>query len=442
MWFTFEIDFWRKLIIMALDFFNGDKLTSSGRPFEEEAPAAEEVTQLSPEDQAIADAATEADNIRLAEEAANDTRSEEQKQLDADAAKAIEDAAEAAKLIEDAKTPEEKLADQAAIDAQLKEQEDAIAAQRASIRAEYLKELGVESEEALRNKLSAVPLETAEEKVAREEKYNADLLAFGIQNKLLATTDIVALENTKGLTNEDIAFNAFKSEYLEANKDRKVEGTDEAFPVDDSELREEFDNLYHRNSTSAVAKANGERQMNRFAEDAKSEVQNKLEHAKQNFDAHLHKQVNVPAFKNFLETTIKKSIPESIEVPNGEQPFKFKLTDSKGVPLYDVAKIEEALVNDAVYKSYLSEKEPTKPELTKYMNEQVMNIITRENQSLINKELAEFNFEKGLRKGSDTGSKAPFQQKQNPPAVVIDTKVMTPEQKARMAEQYGNPTRR
>lgn len=305
-------------------------------------------------------------------------------------------------------------------------------------KAEWLKGLGFTSEDEiniLKEKVNNIP-ETPEQIAEREAANARELLAFAISNNHISAADVNAIETLKASTSDELAYNAFKTKFIEGNKGRFLEDGVTPFPVTEQEIKDEFNNFYHINSDSKFLQDRGREMIEDVAASIKSGPEQKLEIARQKFENHKHLTVNLPAYQNFIKQNVSEVLAtDTLVVKNGDSPFNFKLKDSSGKALYDANEIEGLFVNDQLYHEFLNKD---KKALGQYVKDKVNEHLYSKNVEIINAELRDFNVDAGKRLGSTTGAAAPFSQAQNPtPVPVNDGQTMTPEQESRLRNRYA-----
>lgn len=303
--------------------------------------------------------------------------------------------------------------------------------------ADYLAEQGLGSLDeikALKDKAAGVP-ETEEEKQARIAEYNNSVTAFGISNKLLSNADITEMETIKTLSDRDLAKKEFASEYRDANKDRKIEGTEDLEPVTDDEIDAAFEELYHLESSNSALKAKGEKMMQSRAEAIRSGTDIKFQAAKEKYDAQVHSQTNIPLYNKFLDETIAGAIPEKLTIyKDADNEVVFDLAEADGKKRYDTEELKKLFVNDLVYDKFLAEKDKTG--LQAYINTVVKSHIHEVNRDAMNKLIFEQGKNVGTKAGSTTGAKAPFKAHDKIPPVPTTDKVLTDGDKSSLKNQF------
>lgn len=301
---------------------------------------------------------------------------------------------------------------------------------------DYLAEFGLSSADDLKElqkKASETP-ETEEQKAARIEEYNNSVTAFGIQQKIITPTDLAAIENIKSQDDRSIAYKEFADSYKNVHKDRTKENSLELDPVTEEEINEQFENFFNLDSDNAGLKTMGERLIKERADIIRNGALSKLDVAKQRWDAEVHKNTHVPAFKTFLQDTVSKAVKDQITLfEEGSEKVVFNLKDESGKPLYDVDAIAKSFVSDFVYDSYL--KDADKSKVKEFIEQGVANQIYMANKEQINKLIYQQGKAAGVKAGA-VGAAAPFREKETPKAVEVTEQALTESDTQNLKNQF------
>lgn len=364
------------------------------------------------------------EEARLALEKANEGKTPEE----------IEEARLAAEG-EKVKTPEELAAEKKTADDLIAQEEELKTAKiKAEARREFLKEMGVNTEEELKLKLAGPAKElTPEEQATKDEQYNANLLSYATKNNLLKTEEFVSLVNIKKATDVDLAYADFSSEYKNLNKDRKDEDNNPN-PVTEEETREAFNQLYHVDSQDETLKKIGEKQIKISADQKRNELEQKFNNAKESFDDWAFRDANSKPFIGFITTSVKEAIPEKLEF-EGHDGNKINFPLDK----VDIEEIKKLFINNAAFDEYLEKgaSQPAKEQIAKTVEA----YLFHKNKDAIIKTVRDISYEAGVKKGG-VGAAAPFtkETKQSPETASGDKELSTGEKeklKSSFASPYG-----
>lgn len=213
------------------------------------------------------------------------------------------------------KTPEQIAEDKKAADLETKNAE--IEAIRKETRAQFLKDMGVGSEEELKAKLNPAKAKTPEEIEAEAQIYNADLAKFAVTQKILNNKEWLEVHNMRNATDHDLVYNDFATTYRELNKDR-VDEDKKADPVTDDEIKDKYNELYHLDSDNKVLKERGEKSIELQAKAIRQPLETKYNDAKLIYDDEMAETRAVPEFKKFFQGVILANIPDTLEYGEGD----------------------------------------------------------------------------------------------------------------------------
>jgi len=308
--------------------------------------------------------------------------------------------------------------------------------QKDKVFKDFLESYGLSSADelkALQKKAAEFP-ETEEEKAAKIEEYNNSVTAFGIQQKIISSADVAAIESIKGQDDRDIAYKEFAAAYKESHKTRTKENSVELDPVTEEEINEQFESFFNLDSDNAGLKTMGERLMKERADQIRNSTLSKLDVAKQKWDAEVHKNTNVPAFKTFLRETVTQAVKDQITLfEEGSEKVVFNLKDDQGKPLYDISEIEKSFVSDFVYDTFL--KDADKSNIKSFIEQGVSNQIYMSNKEQINKLIYQQGKAAGKKEGA-IGAEAPFQDKKVPKAVEVTEMSLTEADTTNLKNQF------
>lgn len=372
------------------------------------------------------------DEAELTEEQKEQAKLELEKANEGKTPEEIEAAKKAAES-ERVKTPEEIAADKKAVEElAIQEEEIKTAKIKADARKEFLKEMGVNTEEELKLKLAGPAKElTPEEKLAKEEQYSANLLSYATKNNLLKTEEFVSLVNIKKTADTDLAYADFATQYKDLNKDRKDEDSNPS-PVTEEETREAFNQLYHVDSQDETLKKIGEKQIKIAADQKRNELEQKFNNAKESFDDWSYRDANSKPFISFITTSVKEAIPQSLEFEgNDGTKINFPLDT------VDVEEIKKLFINNAAFDEYLDKgaSQPAKEQIAKTVEA----YLFHKNKDAIIKTVRDISYEAGVKKGG-VGAAAPFTKEPKQSAEVpAGDKQLSASEKQKLQQSFSSP---
>lgn len=349
--------------------------------------------------------------------------------------KTPEEIEEARKLAESekVKTPEELAADKKTADDLVAQEEELKTAKiKAEARRDFLKEMGVNTEEELKLKLAGPAKElTPEEQAAKDEQYNANLLSYATKNNLLKTEEFVSLVNIKKAADADLAYADFASEYKALNKDRKDEDNNPN-PITEEETREAFNQLYHVDSQDETLKKIGEKQIKISADQKRNELEQKFNNAKESFDDWSFRDANSKPFINFISTSVKEAIPTKLEF-EGQDGVKINFP----LDAVDAKEIEKIFINNAAFDEYLEKgaSQPAKEQIAKTVEA----FLFHKHKDAIIKTVRDISYEAGVKKGG-VGAAAPFTKEPKQPAETpSEDKELSASEKQKLQQSFSSP---
>jgi hypothetical protein len=241
------------------------------------------------------------------------------------------------------KTPEEI----AVLEADEKTKADQLTAtetMKQEMRQQFLKDLGVSSEEELKAKLNPAVPESDEQRAQKAEVYNANLAKFAIEQKVFTNNDWLGYHNMMKMPDNDLVFKDFEASYKELNKDRQVDGNPD--PVTSEEIKDKFNELYHLDSETKALKDLGEKNIKVRADAIKGPLQQKYDDIKAEFDQDVKERQAIPGFEAMMKDVLQKSIPDKWEFGEGEEKVTFDLTKA------DKKAIEKSLIDEIGTKEF------------------------------------------------------------------------------------------
>lgn len=288
------------------------------------------------------------------------------------------------------KTPEQ-IAEEAKQAEAKTAQETADAKLREDTLKEFLKSMGVTTEQELRDKLNPRKPKTEEELKQEKEIYLTDLAKFAVKEKIFNNEELLAYQNMSKMPDTDLVFKEFAHNYKEANKDRKI--GDEKDPVTADELQDKFNELYHIDSENKTLKEQGESNLAIKAKSLRQPLEEKYNDAKSIYDNEMEQAQAVPEFKKFIQSILATSIPEALTYEEGDT------KTAVGLDKLDKDKFEKDLIasiGDREFAAFIKGK--GSPEQRARIEKE----ITKELLYLNHKEIARQAFENGRSVGTKT----------------------------------------
>lgn len=380
----------------------GEGLERSGKPVEEDVNLPP-VDLRTKQEEAGAGENAEAEAAAAAQ-ALEEKETRKQEFIATGKTEADFDAEEARIEAEKNKTPEELAAAKLLADDETAKQQAAETEAlrvKNEMRAEFLKEMGFNSEEELKAKLTPTKPKTPEELAQDQEIYNVSLAKFAVENKILSNEEWLAVHNMSKAPDSTLVFDNFKHEYTEANKGRTQD--DKPFPVTAEEIQDKFNELYHVDSENTALKAEGEKNLALKAKAIRGPLESKLNDATEIYNTEIAQKQAVPEFRSFVQKILATAVPDKWEYGTG---------DDKVV--IDLSNLDRKAFEQSLFDTGLMQKEFQdffKGKGTPDQRARIEREITKELLYMNHKEIAKENFKAGISKGTKVtapGSKAPF----------------------------------
>lgn len=270
---------------------------------------------------------------------------------------------------------------------------------------DLFKELGVESLDALKEKLKPKPEdkpESPEEKEKRESIYQASIQKYAVENGEMKLEDFSKLESLKGKEDQNLVFENWLSGWKEENPD--------VDPAEADRLaKEEFESEYKLNSENEKAKARGIAKIAKEAKEIRGPLEKAYKSAKENYDEVREGEAIFPEFNKKVTGFIKEHVPEKytvFKVKDGEEevPIDVDLTPAERVEILNSVG-ESILRNKANYDLYKKGDFKALQDLAK---EKTESLISNKYRDTAAQKIAIEFLSRGTKKGSTTGSKNPF----------------------------------
>lgn len=316
-------------------------------------------------------------------------------------------------------------------------------AEKEALKAEaisrFLKEVGVDSVDALKEKLKDTGKGelTPEQKKKAEELYESQLQNFAVEKDLMKLDEFSQLKTLKSKQDADLVFDKFLTDWKEENPDIKVEEGSMTEADIIKAAREEFENEYKLNHSNEKVKARG---VSRLASDAAA-IRNPLEssynNVKEAFDNETDLRSNYPKFAESVKGIATELVPEKFEW------FKGKDGDNEVPVEIDLPEDDRKEIHDKVVKrlstaeSYQLFREGKIEELKERVTDYVDYLVTKKSKDIGNSKIAEIFLGRGIEKGSTTGANNSFATQQAKGSANSSDKTSKAENEQAILEQFG-----
>ena len=274
---------------------------------------------------------------------------------------------------------------------------------------DLLKETNFKSIDELKSFLSEKnkPAETPEQIKRREEVYNANLVAYAVENELLKNDDVVRLENIKKMSDEDLVFEKLSEDVKDEILDELGEDASDEDIL--KGIKDAFEKEYPLNSKSDKVRARAEAKLAKAAAEIRSPLESSFNTAKTRYDDEVSVRQEFPNYQKSMKEMTSGLIPNSINF------FKDKDGDEDvvaDIPITEDDKkalLEE--LNERVIKkpeTFILHKNGKAKEIQEKLQSELEYLIWKKFGDTGKKEIAKVYLSRGIAKGSDTGAKNSF----------------------------------
>jgi hypothetical protein len=278
---------------------------------------------------------------------------------------------------------------------------------------DLLKELNLESLDALKEKLKPKDPdkpETPEEKEKRENLYKAGLIQYATEKGGMKPDDFSKLDNLKAKKDEELVYENWLEGWKEENP-----GVE---PLEAERLaKEDFKTEYKLESTNEKAKARGLSKIEKEAKELRTPLESAYNSAKQNYDEEKAIKDSLPDFEKKVSGFVKEFIPEKFEVFKIEDKFKDKDGEKvESVPIEVELSAEDRV---AIFQQVAQEIVRSGPTYNLYKKgdlKAIQALAKEKAEALIRskylgeatQKIATAFLSRGMNRGSGTGAKNPF----------------------------------
>jgi hypothetical protein len=293
-------------------------------------------------------------------------------------------------------------------------------------REALLAELGVKSLDELTKK--PAPAETDDQRIAREKKERDAIIQYGLKNDRFSLDELGRWEAMKTQDKVELAMTDFAKSYKELHKDR-LDDEQNPFPVTPQEIQDEFNNLFHIDSSNPALKAQGEKFLDFYTKNVLGDTESKYNQTAEDWREYNAMNTYYPEYKTFV-TGLADTLPAQIEIGEGDNKIVLDTTklDKAGIAT------EFAKSND-LYKYFYDAK--GEPKVREAFQKDFQNkLITKHLNSVIAVAIG-VGESKGTKNGSSTGAVASFKDKDG-----IATSDTGQKSAAQLQEDYAKEQRR
>jgi hypothetical protein len=292
---------------------------------------------------------------------------------------------------------------------------------------EQLKAWGFETVEQMNEYLTKVAESrnepTEEEKARLRQIEEVNFHKYLVEEGLMTTEEIDSFKSVSAKADADLVFEDFRKQYLEEIGEEEV---------DESTIREAFENAYHINSENATLRARGQRALEKEAAELRKPLVEKYQQAQSRFkDYETHKSL-VPKWNSHVDELLSAVVSGKMKV------FEKKIGDKEvaieiELTADDIAELAQKFKMNERY--YLMFKEGKTKELDEILLKKAQAYVKQQRQDQILNEVWQKAESAGRLTSSYVGAKAPFLINQS------QRKVANEQLAASIIERQKNPIR-
>lgn len=336
-----------------------------------------------------------------------------------------------------AETEKQQLAD--------KEKEDAIVKR-------LLGELGADSVESLKEKLSKKDQKvlTKEEKEKEDEIYEAKLKLFAVEKGEMKGDDFDQLKTIKSKKDAELVFPDFLETWKEENPEVVVDENTTQADIDQM-IKDDFEKEYKLNSKSDKVKAAGIARMAKEAAEKRSPLEESYNSAKERFDNENEIREIFPSFVKGIDGIINELVPEKVEwFKDKESKVLDKEEEIEGeeeIPVEVPLSKEDREEIQSLLKKKLENpgnlqlfKEGKTKEIKESIQEYAEYLIDKKARIIGNKAVAATFMKRGMEKGSNVGATNSFSVNQSKQSATEKTTKSKADVDKEVLDQFGRKT--
>lgn len=310
-------------------------------------------------------------------------------------------------------------------------------------RAEFLAEMGVASEEELKEKLkgnSKEPLTPEQEKKAKD-LYDSNLRTFAVEKDLMKPEDFDQLQTLKSKEDATLVFDKYLEDWKEENPDMKVGENDITEADILKAAKDDFEKEFKLNHSNEKVKQRGIAKLAAEAASMRSPLESSYNKAKEEFDSETELRSTFPKFVETNQKIANELVPETIEWFKGkdkdgdnevEVPIEVPLPEEDRKEILE--KVAKRLEKPEFYRLFREGKED---EIKTIVSEYADYLITKKTKELGNSKIAEIFLGRGIEKGSTTGATNSFGIKQAKAAASSSDAKSKTEVEGEILKQFG-----
>lgn len=292
-------------------------------------------------------------------------------------------------------------------------------------RKQLLTELGVESMDDLRTRLSPAEQETPEQKQRREDLHRANVQTYAVHKLNMSPDDFVQIQTAKEATDDALVFSAFREKWLPlAEQDPAFKDKDL-----DTEARFMFEQMFHINSENEALQRMGSLSLKESADQLRGTFNARYEQAEAEYRDYQASRNEAIKFKSLLENKLAQIPLErkwNVE-DGGEVVFQLSKLDKED--------LRKHLVSQDVFELFRAKGSQ---EASQLLDQRIESYIRfRFSDDMIATTIKTVRDITAAK--ATAGARAPFPIQPHAPASVINTGQITKEDDEKVARLVSRP---
>jgi hypothetical protein len=305
--------------------------------------------------------------------------------------------------------------------------------------ADLLKEQGVDSIEALREKIKTAgekpvdEVETPEAKKKAEDKHKAAVIKYAVDNELLSTDDVTKLETLKSKSDVDLVYEKYSTEVKDEVADEVREEAARKFKEEnpdateeemqaaakkvtqaeiDKKIKESFDREFPVNSKNEKAKARAASKIAKEAAEIRNPYESSFNTAKEKYEDTVKVRNTFPEYTKSIDKMVSEHIPDNVpffKTKEGDEDVSVDVPISKEDRKDILDALSKEISNPSTYKMFTEGKTD---EIKKVVQERMEFLLWKKYGDVGKQKIAETYHSRGLKKGSTTGAENSFEKNQ------------------------------
>ena len=307
-------------------------------------------------------------------------------------------------------------------------------------RAEFLAEIGVDSVDALKDKLKETGKGelTPEQKEKAEQLYESNLRTFAVDKDLMKLEDFDQLHTLRSKEDAVLVFDKYLEDWKEENPEMVVGENDITEADIVAAAKKDFEKEFKLNHSNEKVKGKGIAKLASEAAAIRNPLLSSYNSAKEAYDTDTELRTNYPKFADSVQKVATELVPKTFEWHKGKDGeedvnVEIEIPDDDRKEIFD--KVVKRLSTPDSYQLF---KEGKLDELKERVTDYVDYLVTKKSKEIGNAKIAEIFLGRGIAKGSTTGANNSFATNQSTTgAQSTDTKSKTEVEKG-ILEQFGN----